>query len=272
MVKINIGIVSKDDNVDKESEIEMIAEIVNRNHSKILFPHDFSDENDFYNNIDIVIVLGGDGTILQVSEKVSEKGVPILGINFGRIGFLTDLEKKDIDLIENIFTKNYIIDERMMLKASVKNISGEASYTALNDIIISRGLSSKMIDLSLYIDNEYFTELRADGVIFSTPTGSTAYSLSAGGSVIDPTSELIAITPICPHTLKSRPLIINKNRKISLLHKEITADFSYVSFDGKKSIPIGQENTNIEICISDKTVKLIRILNRNFYSILKEKV
>ena len=267
---MKIGIVSKSDK--RENEISKISEIIERNGSTVILNSDYCLESGFYDHTDLIIVLGGDGTILKVSEKSLERSIPILGINFGRIGFLTDLEKKDIDLIEKIFTKDYIIDERMMLKAEIF-IDGiiENTYTALNDIIISRGLSSKMVDLALYIDDEYYSEIRADGVIFSTPTGSTAYSLSAGGSVIDPTSELIAITPICPHTLKSRPLIINKNRKISICHKEETADYSYISFDGKESVPVKQ-NCRLNIEISDKKTKLIRILNRNFYSILKEKV
>ena len=272
---MKIGIAAKDDSLNKDFEIEKIIEIAKRNNSEVIIPNDFLSDSDFYNQIDLVIVLGGDGTMLKVSKKAAENDIPILGLNFGRIGFLTDLEKKDVELVEKLFTDNYNIDERMMLEADIyyeENMhSVKSTYLALNDIIISRGLLPKMVDLSLYIDNEYFSEIRADGVIFSTPTGSTAYSLSAGGSVIDPNSELIAITPICPHTLKSRPLIINKNRKISICHQEKTADYSYISCDGDESIPIKQ-GSRMDICISEKKIKLIRILNRNFYSILKEKV
>jgi NAD+ kinase len=141
----------------------------------------------------------------------------------------------------------------------------------LNDVVISRGNFSKMIDLDLYIDDQHFNELRADGLIISTPTGSTAYSLSAGGAVVDPTSELIAITPICAHTLKSRPLIINQKRKIRIKHKEQINDFSYIAVDGDYAISF-EMSCDIDVKISDKKVKLIRILNRNFYAILKEKV
>jgi NAD+ kinase len=277
---MKIGIIEKEDDIDRKSEIMQICEIIKNNNATVYFTCNkihFDDaiilsQDEFYQTIDLLIILGGDGTLLRAAKYTSEYDIPILGINFGRIGFLTDLEKNNISLIETIFNGNYLIDERAMIDASItKNGESLKTFRALNDVVISRGNFSKMIDLDLYIDQAHFSELRADGLIICTPTGSTAYSLSAGGAVIDPTSELIGITPICAHTLKSRPLIVNQNRKIKIKHREAINDLSYIAVDGDFAIPF-EMNCDVDIKISDKKVKLIRIINRNFYAILKEKV
>ena len=144
--------------------------------------------------------------------------------------------------------------------------------TALNDVIITRGISPKMIEMQVYIDDVLTDTIRADGIIFSTPTGSTAYSLSAGGSVIDPGSKLIEITPICSHTLKSRPLIIGENRKITVKHINYTEnEVSYLSEDGEEIRAFSRECT-VNITVSALKTGLIRVKNRNFYSVLKEKL
>ena len=193
------------------------------------------------------------------------------------LGFLTDIEKDEISLFEEVLKGNYIIEERMMLDASFfgetnGKVKTFKKMTALNDVVISRGSSPKMLEMEIYVDNDLTDTLRADGVIFSTPTGSTAYSLSAGGSVIDPKSRLIEITPVCSHTLKSRPLIISQDRRITLKHiNSFETDISYVSGDGDEITPFSRSFT-IEITVSKKKTRLIRVKNRNFYSVLKEKL
>ena len=210
--------------------------------------------------------------MLRVAQTASDYGLPILGINFGRVGFLTDLEKGDLNEISCIFSGEYTLDERMMLTASVTE-NGEEKYrfSALNEIALSRGNFSKMLEMDLYVDNGLCTPIRADGLIVATPSGSTAYSLSAGGAVVDPSAEVFAVTPICPHTLNIRPMIIWKNRTICIRQSKEAENVSYLSCDGNEAVVISP-GMEINIRIAEKKTKLIRIANRNFYSVLKDKL
>ena len=226
----------------------------------------------FYQTVELVIVLGGDGTMLRVAQTASDYGLPILGINLGRVGFLTDLEPGDLALVSHLFTGEYTLDERMMLTASVTDRDGEKyRFHALNEISLSRGNFSKMLEMDLYVDNGLCTPIRADGLIVATPSGSTAYSLSAGGAVVDPSAEVFAVTPICPHTLNIRPMILWKNRTICIRQSKDSENVSYLSCDGNEAVVISP-GMEINIRIAEKKTKLIRIANRNFYSVLKDKL
>ena len=229
-------------------------------------------QEEFYQTVEMVIVLGGDGTLLRVAQSASQHKIPILGINFGRVGLLADLEQDEIELVNRIFTGDYTIDERMMLTATVTE-NGEEKYrfNALNEVALSRGNFAKMLEMDLYIDGAICTPIRADGLIVSTPTGSTAYSLSAGGAVIDPLAEAFAVTPICPHTLTIRPMVICKNRMITIKQKDGTENVSFLSYDGNEAVTVSP-GMEISIKLSEHTTKLIRIVNRNFYSVLKDKL
>lgn len=277
---MNIGVVAKND-IIMQSAIDLIKNISEKYGCILYFMHENYDgkcknvipESEFFDKIEILVSLGGDGTILQYAKKASAKKIPIFGINFGRVGFLTDIEKDEISLFEEVLKGKYIIEERMMIDADViKDGKKIRKCTALNDVIITRGISPKMIEMQVYIDDVLTDTIRADGIIFSTPTGSTAYSLSAGGSVIDPGSKLIEITPICSHTLKSRPLIIGENRKITVKHINYTEnEVSYLSEDGEEIRAFSRE-CMVNITVSTLKTDLIRVKNRNFYSVLKEKL
>ncbi len=286
---MNIGVILKDkNNSEINKAVEKLNKIAEKYKSELYFLRDnFDDgvintnrilsEKEFYEKIEILVSLGGDGTILRYAKKTASKKIPVFGINFGRVGFLTDIEKNEITLFEEVLKGNYIIEERMMLDAVFSDCTSKSKIktkkcTALNDIVVSRGLSPKMLEMEIYVDGELTDTLRADGVIFSTPTGSTAYSLSAGGSVIDPKSRLIEITPVCSHTLKSRPLIISEGRRITLKHINFSdTEFSYFSADGDEIKPFSRSYC-VDITVSKKKTRLIRVKNRNFYSVLKEKL
>lgn len=227
---------------------------------------------EFYQTVEVVIVLGGDGTLLGVSQAASEADLPILGINFGRVGLLTDLEQNELELVSRLFTGEYSLEERMMLTAVVSDDAGEKyRFHALNEIALSRGNFSKMLEMDLYIDDDFCTSVRADGLIVATPTGSTAYSLSAGGAVVDPRAEVFAVTPICPHTLNIRPMIIDKTRTICIRPKRDAENVLYLSPDGNEAVVLSPR-MEINIQLARKKTKLIRIANRNFYSVIKDKL
>ncbi|MBO5407891.1 MAG: NAD(+)/NADH kinase [Clostridia bacterium] len=276
---MNIGIVIGKSNID-HSVIARLVSLLKDNGACVYFPCDSTTgaygtllaDTEFYETVEMVIVLGGDGTLLRVAQSASRYGIPILGINFGRVGLLTDLEQNELDLVRHIFTGEYSIDERMMLTAVVTDQSGEKHrFSALNEIALSRGNFAKMLEMDLYIDGAICTPIRADGLIVSTPTGSTAYSLSAGGAVIDPLAEAFAVTPICPHTLTIRPMIICKNRIITVKQKEGTENVSFLSYDGNEAVTLNP-GMELTISLSANTTKLVRIVNQNFYSVLKDKL
>lgn len=276
---MKIGVVSRTPSRNPKV-MKQLIELLQKHDAKVYFPcgqqggeaGEYLPVDTFYQTIELVIVLGGDGTLLRVAQEASRYDIPILGINLGRVGYLTDLEQSDLELVARIFTGEYTLDERMMLTASVADDSGEKyCFYALNEIALSRGNFSKMLEMDLYVDDELCTPVRADGLIVATPTGSTAYSLSAGGAVVDPSAEVFAVTPICPYTLNIRPMIICKNRTISIRQRTDTENVSYLSHDGNESVVISP-GMEIKIRIADKKTKLIRIGNRNFYSVLKEKL
>ena len=223
------------------------------------------------NNCDIVITIGGDGTIIKTAKYTSEKDKPLLGINLGTLGFVAELEKDELYKLECLVNGNYTVEERMMLKATVKKERKTESYYALNDINISRGSLSRIIELSVSLNDKEITNYRADGLIFSTPTGSTAYSLSAGGPVIEPTMKCVLLTPVCPHSLYSRSVLFSETSEITVMQKNYENTEVYLTVDGQKSIKLDYKD-KIEIKKSHKFTKMISINRKNFYRILNDKL
>ena len=251
----NIGIIYNSDiSESKTLAIEIEKKLEN---SKI-----FSIENP-EKNLDLAIIIGGDGTFLKAARFYSENSTPILGFNMGRLGYLAQARPNEIDnVIEKLKTKDYEIENRLMLKSQ--------NNTALNDIVIKGINCSRTSTLDLYINNKKLCSYVADGLIIATPTGSTAYSLSAGGPIISPYVDCFLIIPICPHTLNTRPVVIPNNEKIAIKTYEPNQKLN-VSFDGQVDLCIDNE---IEIEKNQNYAKLL-ILNQQkdkFYDILKEKL
>lgn len=208
-------------------------------------------------NSDIALVIGGDGTILKAARFFCEYDIPIFGINLGRLGFLSQASSNNLEkAIENILTHNYKIENRMMLKAE--------NYNALNDFVIKGSTAGRTSRFSLIINEKFVCEYLADGIIISTPTGSTAYSMAAGGPIITPSLESIVIVPICPHTFSARPLVVDANDKIKIISAKgcVFAD-GQIAFDLKD---------NICITKSHKDARLILLNDNDFYSVLKNKL
>lgn len=231
------------------------------------------DEEAVLSESDVMICLGGDGTFLKVSRKAHKKELPILGINLGSMGFLTEVEKKDIDeAVKHIINGTYEIETRIMLQAKVLRdgiILGED--TALNDIVISRGALSRILHVKTYINNVFVDSFPGDGLIVSSPTGSTAYSLSCGGPIVEPDLDLIIVTPICPHILYTRSFITSGSRTVKVIVDESYSHTAMVTVDGQEGYEIHGGDI-IEIRKAESTVKLIRINPRDFFSILRKKI
>lgn len=221
--------------------------------------------------IGIVISLGGDGTLLRVAREVSHKGIPILGVNFGHLGFLTELEIPELFIgLNKIIRNNYYIENRMMLKAWLESPNLNQNFYALNDIVITKGSFARLIMLETYVNDEYVETYPADGLIISTPTGSTAYSLAAGGPIVNPNLDLLLITPICPHSLYARSLVVSESDKVKV---KIIADHKDImlTVDGQQGFRLEPED-EINIGKANFNTKLIRLKERNFYEILREKL
>jgi len=228
--------------------------------------------DDLTNIIDVAVTLGGDGTLLGVARFVAQRKTPILGINMGHVGFLTEIELADIFTdLEYFHRQEYDIDVRMMLEAKV--IRGRkvlTEFLALNDIVITKGPFARLIRLKTYANEAYVDTYPADGLIISTPTGSTAYSLSAGGPIIRPDMNLLLLTPICPHTLHSRSIILSEDDIIKVI---VLADHPEVmlTVDGQEGYKLLPKDTVI-VNKSACTTRLIRIRKRSFYDVLRKKL
>jgi NAD+ kinase len=219
-----------------------------------------------------VIVIGGDGSILRAARQAAPLGIPMLGINLGRLGYMTELEMNEISLIDEIIKGNFIIETRMML--SVEIIRREiitATMTALNDAVVSNGAVSRMIDIELFCGDNRVGRYRADGLICATPTGSTAYSLSAGGPVIDPQIGCICVTPVSPHSLRAKPMIFDSSSVLKIKDSMNTRGELYITVDGNENHRLEQNDT-VKISKSDITTRLIRLKKNRFYDILNNKM
>ena len=216
------------------------------------------EANHIFDATDAVIAVGGDGTILRLAPELSRLNIPILGVNLGRVGFMAEIEPDEISLIEKLFSSEYIIDSRMMLDVEVfRNDNKVCSYSCLNDAVIMNGSVSKMIELELSCNHAYVTTYHADGLILSTPTGSTAYSLSAGGTVIDPVLECILVTPVCAHSFhNARPMVFSSNAEFTVKDVAKRDDDIYLTLDGNFNVHV-LKNDIIKIKKSQFTTDLI---------------
>ncbi len=234
----------------------------------------FIEENDLASlGADIAISLGGDGSMLDVCEKTAASACPVLGINLGNLGFLTALEKSEFSKLSDIFLGNYEIEERMMLSAKIEDGQFSKTLHVLNEIIINSAVCAKITEIELKCDNSVAVRCSSDGIIIASPTGSTAYSLSAGGPIIDPNMEAICVTPICPHSLTARPLVFNPNATLSVrgMTKDKNNSGILVTPDGKEGIPVSR-NARITVTRSPLKTKLVKVNQNRFFDILSTKM
>jgi NAD+ kinase len=216
----------------------------------------------------VLIALGGDGTILRAMPSAMRLSLPLLGINTGRIGFLAESDETQLsEIAERLLTDNYAIDERMLLSVRVK----DKEYLALNDAVLHRAASPHMIVLDAFVSNDLVGRYIADGMIISSPTGSTGYSLSAGGPIVSPDVRCLVLSPICPHTLQSRPVVVSDKEEITLRLSSDKIDGMTLSIDGQTAIEVSG-GAEISVSASEQAAKFIRLGETHYFTLVREKL
>lgn len=230
--------------------------------------------NDINPDLDIIIVLGGDGTLLHIAEKAARHGIPVLGINLGNLGFLTELtESETFQTLDHILTNNVTIENRLMLRARLVSEGNKTPHRyALNDVVINKNVLDRILNLSTTADAEYITTYKADGLIFSSPTGSTAYNLSAGGPLVYPGLATITVTPICPFMLSSRPIILPADKQITTRFDAVNnTEHAQIIVDGQPFWEM-KNRDELEIETAKHFLQLIVSSTRNYFTILRNKL
>lgn len=220
---------------------------------------------------DLAVVMGGDGTMLNVARELIEFNVPLVGVNQGRLGFLTDVSIEHmLGTIDEILVGEYAAEDRFLLSTAVRRQGQIISQAyAFNDVVVSKGMSGRLIELEVFIDGQFVYSQRSDGLVVATPTGSTAYALSAGGPILHPTLEAMALVPICPHTLSNRPIAINSHSVVEIL--VLHAVDASVHFDGQSHMDL-QQNDWVVARRSENDVRLLHPLGHSYYDTLRQKL
>ena len=261
---------------DKEGKIlslvvEKITNVFKKCKITILNSYEISKYK-FENHLDLLIVLGGDGTLLGIARDINGKyDVPILGINIGNLGFLSSIDIQDLDeALNKIKNGQSTIQNRILLECKVHNEDEDVNSKALNDVVIARGTLSRMAKFQVYIDKKLYYTFKGDGLIVSTPTGSTAYSFSAGGPFVYPDIEVIILTPICPHTRGMQPIVLKSNSEILIKAENYNGEI-YLTFDGQEARKIN-DNTSIIINKAKDVAKILLFDDYDYFNVLRKKI
>ena len=241
----------------------------NRMHKSV---YSYKTPDEIYSEAELVIVIGGDGSMLDATRRAAKNGIPVLGINMGRVGYMTELEMDELDLIDKVFTGEYTLDERTMLSVRIESDKGQTRFAAdaLNEAVIANGSTARIIDVELSDGAELVSTYRADGLVVATPTGSTAYSLSAGGPIVDPKLACICVTPVCPHSLLARPLVFPDTAQLRVKNTCVREKALHLTVDGKATFDMYYGDVAV-ITKSEKKAKLLRIKDEGFCSKIRLK-
>ncbi len=267
-------------NKDKDINFETtnaICDYLEKHGKTCLKEQEFKGHSaDYASQVECLLVLGGDGTLIHAARKYARFDMPLLGINLGTVGYLTSVERENVyECLDALMADQYTVKSRMMLEGQVID-NGEIVKVseAVNDIIVNRSGFSRLVELKLYINDDLVDIYIADGLIVSTPTGSTGYNLSAGGPIIYPETELMTITPICPHSLTARSIVVSGQEKVEIevgKRSQTQEDEALVTYDGQviRTLKTGDR---VQIGRARHTAKLIEINNRSFYQVLRDKI
>lgn len=284
----NIALITNYNITEKLGAADAVAEAIGARAEKILVPENYKERifrarmhrsiytympvSEIYENADLAIVIGGDGSMLECTRLAAPAGVAVLGINMGRVGYMTELEMDELDLLDKVFSGEYTVDTRAMLSVVTKSDSGKVKFRAhaLNEAVIANGAAARMVDIELYDGEELVTQYRADGLVVATPTGSTAYSLSAGGPIVDPKLSCLCVTPVCPHSLSARPLIFPDTAQLRIKNTCVREKVLHLTVDGRSTFDM-YYGDSAYISRADITAKLLRVKNEGFCSKIRLK-
>lgn len=278
---MKIGVVLNPAKTNVKSVAELIASKLNSLDVEFYFEKEASDElnvqcntldaKSIYSESDVIIAVGGDGTMIHTAKNAAIYSKPVLGVNSGRVGYIAGLETNELDLLDRLVSGDYHIENRMMLESFVSS-NPDKKYFCLNDVIISKGSMEFAFDITMRNNSQEFMSIRADGLITATPTGSTAYAMSAGGPVTDPSIESMIVVPICPIALYSRGLVLSSEANLEITSKTRDGANVFVTFDGREGFAIKPDDV-IHIKKADHIVtRLIKIKKDSFYDVLKNKI
>ena len=230
----------------------------------------FDSTDELIRSADMVLTIGGDGTIMHAARHASPLHKPLLGINMGRLGFVAGLEPDELDMLIKLGTGDYTIEKRMMLTVIHESKNGTRDFFSINDAVISRGSLSRLIDIDVTLDKDYMCHYRSDGLIVSTPTGSSAYSLAAGGPVVEPTMKCIVMTPICPHSLFARSVIFSHHSELVINASCDDNTEVFLTIDGARTV-ILKKSDRVIVTSSELEAEFINLKDRSFYRVLNDK-
>lgn len=270
----NVGIIINTDKDKNGHMLEEVKKLIERTFQEAVievYKDSKIDPNKFIDHLDFLLSIGGDGTILRTAKTLTNYKIPVLAVNIGHLGFISSIEYHGLkNALKKIKEEDFIIEERTMLKCEIIKKDKVINYIALNEAVATKGTLSRIVEFDVAIDGINYSKFKADGIIISTPTGSTAYSLSAGGPVIIPTLDLFTITPICPHLYGMRTLVIGSDSKIRLMVKK-NHEKVYFTIDGQESIEI-EDADIIYISKFHESFKLIRLKDYNYLNVLNRKI
>ncbi len=276
-----IGIFAKRHHQDAVCLAQQVADWLMQRQIDVLVDEPLANEMSLVNScpgksippqVDMLVVLGGDGTLLSVARLVGDLRTPILGVNLGSLGFLTEITQGELfPMLEQVVKGNFTVSERMRLLAVIKRHNEEiARYRVLNDVVINKGALARIIDMEAWVDDDYLTTFKADGLIVSTPTGSTGYNLSAGGPIIYPGNQCHVIAPICPHTLTNRPIVVSDEATITIKVTSHDEDVVFTA-DGQEGMPL-QCGDVVEMRKSNHCTLLINSPTKDYFQVLRTKL
>lgn len=276
-----VGVYAKKNHPDAEQLALDIYAQLKRDNIEVLLEDSLAEQigqvngyagEDIPAQVDLIIVLGGDGTLISVARQIGELNVPILGINLGQLGFLTEVTRDELpEMLERLVRGDYHVSDRMMLDALIhRNGQVVGKYTVLNDVVINKGALARIIDLETYVDGQHLSTYKADGLIISTPTGSTGYNLAAGGPIIFPEINSLVISPICPHMLTNRPIVV-WSKSIIEIKVRFEDDVVFFTADGqvgRKLLP----GDLVEVRRSTARTRLVTSPSKDYFTVLRTKL
>jgi NAD+ kinase len=277
-----VGLIANSDKVPSRSLVRQAAALIRSSRREVMADANTArlagvkvptcpDAATLAQSVDLLMVFGGDGTMLRVARETAGERTPVIGINVGALGFLTDVQSHQLPLaLEQIWAGETILESRALIEARGLARSGSFAETALNDFVVSRGAAPRLIELDVAVDGETLTRYRCDGLIICTPTGSTAYSLSAGGAVVSPTADVFTLTPICPHTLSNRSVIVGMDSTVQV--KVVGGRTEcLLSADGQRMTPLAAGDV-VTIKRSRHSIRLLHLAGSSFFETLRRKL